>query len=186
MVNSRRGLVRLRIDYGVSNVDIVFPYITFEEYLDVVRDNPRVARTAHERLYDMLISHGTEEYVDNKKKIIHYRFFDDEAHGGRDAIFGLDIPLTDLRPNFRARPRASSTTSFVIVLLFVTSAIVPSIISAIPPFRSRPDCHVERLSFRVRSGRYWLAPGAEFVVMKLYDCAAAGSSIRDTVTLAEI
>ncbi len=69
---------------------------TFEEYLELVRRNPRVARTAYERLYDMVLSHGTEEYVDSKKKITRYRFFQDEAHEGRDAIFGLDIPLMRL------------------------------------------------------------------------------------------
>ena len=69
---------------------------SFEEYLDLVRRNPRVARTAYERLYDMVLSHGTEEYVDSKKKITRYRFFQDEAHEGRDAIFGLDIPLMRL------------------------------------------------------------------------------------------
>ena len=66
---------------------------TFEEYLELVRNNPRVARTSYERLYDMVLGHGTEEYVDNKKKITRYRFFDDDQHGGKDAIFGLDIPL---------------------------------------------------------------------------------------------
>jgi len=69
---------------------------TFEEYLELCRDNPRIARTAYERLYDMILSHGTEEYVDNKKKIVRYRFFQDEQHGGRDAVFGLDIPLMRL------------------------------------------------------------------------------------------
>ncbi|MCA9635714.1 MAG: serine protein kinase [Myxococcales bacterium] len=69
---------------------------SFEDYLELVRENPRVARTSYERLYDMILSHGTEEYVDNKKKIIRYRFFSDDAHGGRDAVFGLDIPLMRL------------------------------------------------------------------------------------------
>ncbi len=66
---------------------------SFEDYLEIARRNPRVSRTAYERLYDMVLSHGTEEYVDHKKKITRYRFFQDEAHQGRDAIFGLDIPL---------------------------------------------------------------------------------------------
>ena len=66
---------------------------SFEDYLEIARRNPRVARTAYERLYDMVLSHGTEEYVDHKKKITRYRFFQDEQHQGRDAIFGLDIPL---------------------------------------------------------------------------------------------
>ena len=89
---------------------------TFEEYLDLVRENPRIARTAHERLYDMLISHGTEEYVDNKKKIIHYRFFDDEVHGGRDAIFGLDIPLMRLVSVLKAAAMRYGTEKRIILL----------------------------------------------------------------------
>lgn len=69
---------------------------SFEDYLGLVRKNPEVTRTAYQRLYDMILSFGTESFVDNKKKIIHYNFFDDPLHDGRDAIFGLDIPLMRL------------------------------------------------------------------------------------------
>ena len=89
---------------------------TFEEYLDLMRDNPRIARTAHERVYDMIMSHGTEEYVDNKKKIIHYRFFDDESHGGRDAIFGLDIPLMRLVNVLKAAAMRYGTEKRILLL----------------------------------------------------------------------
>ena len=34
---------------------------TFEEYLDIVYNNPKTARNAYQRLYDMIMSHGTEE-----------------------------------------------------------------------------------------------------------------------------
>ena len=33
---------------------------TFEEYLDLVRGEPRVTRNAFERVYDMIMSYGTE------------------------------------------------------------------------------------------------------------------------------
>ncbi|MEM6991445.1 MAG: serine protein kinase [Myxococcota bacterium] len=89
---------------------------TFEEYLDLVRENPRIARTAHERVYDMIMSHGTEEYVDNKKKIIHYRFFDDEGHGGRDAIFGLDIPVMRLVNVLKAAAMRYGTEKRILLL----------------------------------------------------------------------
>ena len=36
---------------------------TFDEYLDIVREHPEVTRTAYQRLYDMILSHGTEEVV---------------------------------------------------------------------------------------------------------------------------
>ncbi len=31
---------------------------TFDEYLDIVRKEPRVTRTAYQRLYDMILSYG--------------------------------------------------------------------------------------------------------------------------------
>ena len=42
---------------------------SFEDYLDLVRKNPRVTRTAFQRVYDMILSHGQKEYIDNKKKL---------------------------------------------------------------------------------------------------------------------
>jgi serine protein kinase len=66
---------------------------TFEEYLDIVREHPEVTRTAFQRIYDMIVSYGTEEYIDNKKRILRYHFFERDLVGGKDAIFGLDIPL---------------------------------------------------------------------------------------------
>ena len=52
---------------------------TFEEYLDIVREHPEVTRTAYQRLYDMILSHGTEEVYENKEKIIRYKFFTEFA-----------------------------------------------------------------------------------------------------------
>ncbi|MCA9688145.1 MAG: serine protein kinase, partial [Myxococcales bacterium] len=89
---------------------------SFAEYLELVRENPRLARTAYERLYDMILSHGTEEYVDSKKKITRYRFFADEAHGGRDAIFGLDIPLMRLVNVIKAAALRYGTERRIILL----------------------------------------------------------------------
>ncbi len=69
---------------------------SFEDYLKIVREDPSVTRTSFQRVYDMVLSYGSETYYDNKKKIIHYNFFDDPTNNGKDAIFGLDIPLMRL------------------------------------------------------------------------------------------
>jgi len=66
---------------------------TFDDYLDIVRERPEVTRTAFQRVYDMVVSRGTEEYLDTKKKIVKYKFFEQDMVGGKDAIYGLDIPL---------------------------------------------------------------------------------------------
>lgn len=75
---------------------------SFEEYLEIVKKNPRVARTAFQRIYDMIVSHGAEEYVEYKKRITRYHFFKDPLDGGRDAIFGLDVPLMKMVNIFKA------------------------------------------------------------------------------------
>ncbi len=89
---------------------------SFEDYLALVRENPRAARTAHERLYDMVVEAGTETYVDNKKKITRFKFFDDERHGGRDAIYGLDIPLMRLVNVLKAAAMRYGTEKRIILL----------------------------------------------------------------------
>ena len=60
---------------------------TFEEYLEFVRQDTNVARSAFQRLYDMIVSHGYEEYTHHRETLIHYYFFDDPFENGKDAVF---------------------------------------------------------------------------------------------------
>ena len=66
---------------------------TFAEYLDIVREHPEVTRTAYQRLYDMILSYGSETTESSREKHVHYSFFDDPDNNGRDAVFGLDGTL---------------------------------------------------------------------------------------------
>src|SRR5437016_1787404 len=67
---------------------------SFEDYLDLVRQQPAVARNAFERVYDMIMSRGTHVYEESRgEKRVHYKFFDDPDNDGRDAVFGLDGTL---------------------------------------------------------------------------------------------
>lgn len=58
---------------------------TFREYYQKVKENPNLAMTAHARVYNMIISYGTE--VVNGQ--IKYKFFENE-------LFGLDRTLERL------------------------------------------------------------------------------------------
>lgn len=69
---------------------------SFSDYLDMVEKDPKVARTSFQRCYDMILSHGTEEFTEAKEKLIRYRFFSDLMENGKDAIFGLEKPLMNL------------------------------------------------------------------------------------------
>ena len=89
---------------------------SFEDYLRIVRENPRVTRTAFQRIYDMILSHGKTEYIDNKKRLIRYHFFHDEPNGGRDAVYGLDVPLMKLVNVFKSAAQGYGTEKRVILL----------------------------------------------------------------------
>ncbi len=89
---------------------------TFEDYLQVVRKNPNIARNAFQRIYDMILSYGREEYIDSKKKLVHYFFFDDPTSDGADGIYGLDIPLMRLVNVFKSAANRYGTERRVILL----------------------------------------------------------------------
>src|SRR5258707_12117298 len=69
---------------------------TFDEYLDIVRAQPEVTRTAYQRLYELILSHGTEEVYELKEKLTRFKFFNDFAAKYDEEVFGLDPPLTRL------------------------------------------------------------------------------------------
>jgi serine protein kinase len=89
---------------------------TFEQYLDIVRDNPAVTRTAYQRLYDMILSHGTEEYYENKEKHQRFKFFTDHAENYGDAIYGLDRILLSLVNAFKSAAFEYGTERRVLLL----------------------------------------------------------------------
>jgi serine protein kinase len=89
---------------------------TFDEYLQLVKQNPKVTRNAYQRMYDMIIESGTEDYIDFKKQVVRYKFFDDSANNGKDAVFGLDIALMKLVNVLRAASLGYGTEKRVILL----------------------------------------------------------------------
>jgi serine protein kinase len=89
---------------------------SFGDYLAIVRDNPKVARRAFQRIYDVIVSAGVTEYYDSKKKVLHYHFFDDKPHGGGDAVFGLDIPLMKMVNIFKSAAHGYGTEKRVLLL----------------------------------------------------------------------
>lgn len=88
----------------------------FWDYLKIVEDDPNVARNAFQRLYDMVMSYGTREYVDAKKHIIHYNFFDSPDEEGRDAIFGLDVPVMKFMQALKSAAKGFGTEKRVLLL----------------------------------------------------------------------
>jgi serine protein kinase len=89
---------------------------TLEDYMEIVMANPRVARNAYQRLYDMILSHGVTEYTRQHERYAHYRLFDDPIDAGRDAVFGLDAPLMRLVHNIKSAAFGYGTEKRIVLL----------------------------------------------------------------------
>ncbi len=75
---------------------------SYTDYLGMVEKNPNISRTAFQRIYDLIMHFGSYEYVEHKKKLMHYKFFDDPMNNGKDAVFGLDVYIAKLVNFFKA------------------------------------------------------------------------------------
>lgn len=89
---------------------------TFSQYLEIARENPRVAQTAYGRIYDMILSFGSEDYTENREPITRYTFFSDPFDNGRDAVYGLDRSLMHLVQIFKSAARGYGTEKRVLLL----------------------------------------------------------------------
>jgi serine protein kinase len=89
---------------------------SLEEYLAIVSQHPSVTRNAFQRIYDMIMFHGTEEFVDAKKRLIRYKFFSDDSFDGDDAVFGLEISLMRLVNFFKSAAQGYGTEKRVLLL----------------------------------------------------------------------
>ena len=88
----------------------------FWAYLDLVNDDPAVARNAFQRTYDMILSYGTESITVFKQPVTRYKFFDDPVDNGRDAIFGLEVPLMQLVDFFKSASQGYGTEKRILLL----------------------------------------------------------------------
>ncbi len=94
------GLIRKRIN--PSEFRELHWEGSLPEYLDLIQENPLVLRNAYQRLYDMILSYGSEARPDVGDDVQHYKFFDDPIDGGKDAVFGLDHSLSRLVANIKS------------------------------------------------------------------------------------
>ncbi len=106
-VKERQDLEQFRKEHWVGS---------FQDYLDLIQQNPLITRNAYQRMYDMIMSYGTDEYEVGREKRTHYRFFDDPDNGGADAVFGLERALEDLVNAFKSAARGYGIEKRVLLL----------------------------------------------------------------------
>src|SRR5215510_4674607 len=89
---------------------------TFYDYLDMAIANPKTARNAYQRIYDMILHFGTRRYSYLKHDYVHYNFFDDPIDNGHDAVFGLDSSLMRLVDTFKSAAQGYGTDRRILLL----------------------------------------------------------------------
>ena len=81
--------------------------MTFDVYFQKVIDNPKLARNAVQRIYDMIMSYGTYE---DEKGNIHYNFF-------RGKIFGAERQIEQIMQYFKAASMGLDIKKRILFLL---------------------------------------------------------------------
>lgn len=97
MKESNTLTVDNNLDWLAAGVDkgrwtVLNEEMTFGQYMTKVMENPKLARSAYQRLYDMIMSKGTKQLKRFRKTFTHYNFFDDKEV----PIFGLEPTLDKL------------------------------------------------------------------------------------------
>ncbi|HSR95467.1 MAG TPA: serine protein kinase, partial [Kofleriaceae bacterium] len=146
---------------------------SFEEYLELVRKNPQITRNAYQRLYDMVLSHGVEEYIDNKKKLVRYKFFRDDTHGGRDAVFGLDVALMRLMNVLKSAAQGYGTERRIILLHgpvgSAKSTIARQLKKGLEDYSRTPDGALYTYTWTLPGALSELAGGSESFPSPMHD-----------------
>lgn len=64
----------------------------FNEYLNAMYDEPKLVRSAYQRMFDMIMSKGVHSFERYRKTVTHYNFFDDID----TPIYGIEDTLHQL------------------------------------------------------------------------------------------
>jgi serine protein kinase len=75
---------------------------TFADYFELVKQNPRIARLSHGRIFDMIMDAGIEPH--EELELPNYRFFEGE-------LFGLEKPLQQIAEYFNSAAQRSRSVS---------------------------------------------------------------------------
>ncbi|MCH8965179.1 MAG: serine protein kinase [Planctomycetes bacterium] len=89
---------------------------TFHDYLAMVAENPRIARNAFQRIYDMIMHYGVERYSWMKDDYVRYTFFSDPFSNGADAVYGLDGALMSLVDFLKSAAHGYGTEKRIMLL----------------------------------------------------------------------
>ncbi len=79
----------------------------FAQYFRMVQENPKLARLAHARIYDMIMAAGTET---SEEGVVTYNFF-------KDDLFGMEASLERFVQHFHSAARRSEVRKRILLLM---------------------------------------------------------------------
>ena len=116
-----RNILTFLVEFLIKseNKDAVESYETlnwtgsFWDYVNMVEKTPTIARNSYQRLYDMVMSHGTKESVYCKRTYVRYKFFEGL---GDISIYGLEENLMEFMDILKSASRHYGPERRVILL----------------------------------------------------------------------
>lgn len=98
--------------FNKAEYAVIHEEMSFEEYVEKCYSNPKLIRTAYQRLYDMVVAKGTSEIERYRNTLTHYNFFDDLDI----PIFGLEETLDRLMKHIRGAAGFYGTEKRILLL----------------------------------------------------------------------
>lgn len=99
-----------KLNEHINRVQAAGTTLTFEEYLALVEQNPRIAQLSHARIYGMIKSAGVEEKEVAGATVKTYDFFKDE-------IFGIDDTIERFVTHFHASAKRLENRKRILLLM---------------------------------------------------------------------
>ena len=112
LAQSTDNLQRIAGQFNVDQFKVLNQEMSFAQYIDLVYAHPRLIRTAHQLVYDMIMAKGVEERKMFRKTYTHYNFFDNSEI----PIFGLNESLDRLVKFFKGGARGFGPEKRVLLL----------------------------------------------------------------------
>ena len=108
----KNSLSWIASQFNKNEFEILHEEKSFEQYIKDVFDNPKLVRGAYQRVYDMIMSKGTNTFKRYRKTYTHYNFFDDPVI----PIFGLEETLDKLVKFIRGAAGGYGTERRILLL----------------------------------------------------------------------
>jgi len=112
MDETKTGLGWLAEQFDTKQFQVENEEMSFDEYINLVQKKPKLARTAYQRLYDMIVSQGSESLKRYRKTYTRYNFFTNSEI----PIYGLEETLDKLVKFIRGAAGGYGTEKRILLL----------------------------------------------------------------------